>query len=272
MQTNRDHFLETLYGYYTEHGRHDMPWRIPEADGSFDPYKILVSELMLQQTQVARVIPKYHEFLAHFPTVQTLAQAPLADVLKSWSGLGYNRRAKFLWQAAQHVQTECRGQFPEDLEGLVKLPGVGKNTAGAVLAYAFNQPAIFVETNVRTVYIHHFFHDRTDIPDGEILELLTATIDRQQPRIFYWALMDYGTHLKQTVGNLSRHSRSYARQSPFEGSARKVRGNILRLLGTRSMTFEELAAAISDDRLPVILSELQREQLISRDDDSYLLG
>ncbi|MCA9327351.1 A/G-specific adenine glycosylase, partial [Candidatus Saccharibacteria bacterium] len=122
----------------------DMPWRSDTR-----PYYVLVSELMLQQTQVDRVIPKFQAFIAAFPDERILAQASLADVLKLWQGLGYNRRAKFLHDAAKHVVAS--GDFPLDEAGLVTLPGVGKNTAGAIMAYAYNQPAIYVETNVRAV-------------------------------------------------------------------------------------------------------------------------
>jgi A/G-specific adenine glycosylase len=183
----REVFLESLWSYYAASGRTMLPWRLPEADGSFEPYKIMVSELMLQQTQVPRVVPKYQAFLERFPSVDALAAAELGEVLRAWQGLGYNRRAKFLWQAAQVVRTQR--SFPDTAEGLVKLPGIGRNTAGAILAYAYNQPVVFVETNVRTVYIHHFFADRTDIHDTEIAALVAQTLDREQPRDFFWALM-----------------------------------------------------------------------------------
>ena len=128
----------------------DMPWRQDTR-----PYYVLVSELMLQQTQVDRVIPKFLAFITQFPDEKVLAGALLADVLKQWQGLGYNRRAKFLYESAKAVVV--LGAFPDDEAGLLKLPGVGKNTAGAILAYAYNQPGLFIETNIRAVYIHHFF-------------------------------------------------------------------------------------------------------------------
>src|ERR1700709_595035 len=115
-------FIDTLWDFYAKAGRESLPWRQPEANGSFDPYKIMVSELMLQQTQVSRVIPKYFQFLDLFPTVTKLAQASLAEVLTAWSGLGYNRRAKFLYQAAQMIVHEMEDNFPQTLEGLMKLP------------------------------------------------------------------------------------------------------------------------------------------------------
>jgi len=262
-------FLETLWDFYARSGRGSLPWRQPEADGSFDPYRIMVSELMLQQTQVARVIPKYQAFLAQFQSVDALAVAELGDVLRAWQGLGYNRRAKFLWQAAQAVR--ALGSFPTIREELVKLPGIGVNTAGAIQAYAFNRPVLFVETNVRTVYIHHFFKDRSEIQDKVILALLEQTLDRENPREFYWALMDYGSHLKTTVGNLNKASKHYTKQSKFEGSRRQVRGAVLRELGSGPKSFTELQSLIADERLVAVLAELVGEGLIQEEQGTYRL-
>lgn len=265
----REEFLEKLWAYYAEQGRSGLPWRTPESDGSFDPYKIMVSELMLQQTQVARVIPKYLAFLETFPGVPVLARAELGNVLRAWQGLGYNRRAKFLWQAAQAI--EAAGSFPDSQEELVKLPGIGANTAGAIRAYAYNQPVIFVETNIRTVYIHHFFGDRTDVHDKEILKLVAQTADHEQPREFYWALMDYGSYLKATLGNPNTASKHYAKQSAFQGSRRQVRGRVLRELGARAHTFAELQAKVTDERLESVLNDLIREGMVRLHDGAYSL-
>ena len=258
-------FLEALWGFYARSGRGDLPWRLPESDDGFDPYKIMVSELMLQQTQVSRVVPKYEAFLERFPNAKTLAAAELGDVLRAWQGLGYNRRAKFLWQAAQAVT--ALGVFPATPDELVKLPGVGANTAGAIAAYAYNQPVVFVETNIRTVYIHHFFADRSGIADKEILALVEQTVDREQPREFYWALMDYGSHLKATVGNLNNASKHYAKQSAFHGSRRQLRGQVLRVLSAKALPLGKLQALITDDRLEAVLLELVRESLVRKTDD-----
>jgi A/G-specific adenine glycosylase len=262
-------FQEIIRDSYRQYGRADLPWRVPVADGCFDPYFIMVSELMLQQTQVPRVMPKYEAFLAQFPTVQALATTNLGGVLRAWQGLGYNRRAKFLWQAAQMVVEQ--GAFPATVPELVRLPGIGPNTAGAILAYAYNQPAVFVETNIRTVYIHHFFADRSDVADTEIRELLEQTLDREHPREFYWALMDYGTWLKATIGNLNTASRHYAKQSKFHGSRRQIRGQIIRLLGERPRTFAELETIVLDERLPTVLAELTAEGLIREQRGTYAL-
>jgi A/G-specific adenine glycosylase len=250
-------FQEIVWEYYRAHAR-SMPWRDDPS-----PYHVLVSELMLQQTQVGRVLPKYEEFMRRFPTVEALARAPLADVLSVWNGLGYNRRAKFLHAAAQKAVEEHAGDIPDTLEELIALPGVGKNTAGAVLAYAFNQPAVFIETNVRTVFFHHFFADRTDIDDKELLTLVEQTRDDEHPRGWYWALMDYGTHLKTLGSNISQ-SRHYVRQSKFEGSRRQVRGKILKALVAGPVPREVLATIVDDERLESVTNDLIREGFIEQ--------
>lgn len=236
-----------------------MPWREDTR-----PYYVLVSELMLQQTQVPRVVPKFEAFIAVFPDEKALAAATLADVLKLWQGLGYNRRAKFLHQAAQMIVEEFGGVFPESEADILRLPGVGKNTAGAIIAYAFNMPSIFVETNVRTVYIHHFFADNFAVDDKEIIELLEDTIDRKQPRQFYQNLMDYGSWLKaQGVRNISQ-SRHYKKQSPLKGSVREVRGQIIKALSAGSMNSDALRSVIgADERFDAALAGLLHDKLVS---------
>lgn len=271
MRPSHAQFLKTIFSYYQQHGRHDLPWRQTAPNGSFDPYKVLLSEVMLQQTQVPRVIPKFAAFLQQFPDVSALAQASLGDVLVAWQGLGYNRRAKYLWQAAQMVVSEYGGIFPRTVEELIRLPGIGTNTAGAIVAYAYNEPTVFIETNIRTVYIHHYFHDQTGVPDAAIRELVERTIDRDNPRIFYWSLMDYGTHLKQTVGNLSRASKAYAKQSKFSGSLRQLRGRVLRLLAGGPLPAERLLYELSDPRAAQVLHDLEQEHMLRRQDGEYRL-
>lgn len=247
-----------VWDYYHDNGRHDMPWRHDEHN----PYHIMVSEIMLQQTQVARVVMKYREFLMKFPTVAALAAAPLGEVLIIWSGLGYNRRAKFLHQAAQMVVEEYGGVFPQTSAELVRLPGIGVNTAGAILAYAYNQPVVFVETNIRTVIIHHFFADDSSVPDKAILEIAEQLLDPEHPREWYWALMDYGSYLKKTVGNLNRQSKTYAKQSTFAGSKRQIRGQVIRKLAAAAQTPAQLEQEIADERLQEVLADLLAEGLI----------
>ena len=271
-------FLRTLSDFYREHGRHDMSWRQPEADGSYNPYKILVSEIMLQQTQVGRVEPKYHEFLGHFPTVDALAQASLGGVLNDWSGLGYNRRAKYLWQAAKQVVGEYGGRFPRTPSELQTLSGVGPNTAGAIMAYAYDMPVVYIETNIRTVLIYHLFNNRDSVTDKELREVLQVIV-RQLPgndtglsyRELYYAFMDYGSHLKKTIGNLNRISTVYSKQSTFAGSRREIRGKVIKLLRDGSCPISELVSVIEDDRLDSILGDLTSEGLIVRSGDIYSL-
>lgn len=267
----RESFVETVLEYYRLHGRHDLPWRQPEHDGSFDPYKIMVSEIMLQQTQVPRVIPKYHVFLQRFPTVYALAAAPLGDVLLAWQGLGYNRRAKYLWRAAQIIERDFLGEIPNGQSLLERLPGIGTNTAGAIRAYAFNEPAVFIETNIRTTFIHHFFDDQDSVPDAAIRDLVIETLDMYSPRVWYWGLMDYGTYLKQMVGNVSRASKTYAKQSKFVGSRRQIRGKVLKLLALQAYDEIALLEALDDPRAHDVLIELVREGLVQKRGGSYAL-
>lgn len=271
-QSDSHQFQKIVYDFYDRHGRHELPWRQLGADGQLDPYHVLVSELMLQQTQVGRVIPKFQAFITTFPTIADLAAAPLSAVLTLWSGLGYNRRAKFLWQAATRLQEQYQGTLPADIHELASLPGVGPNTAGAIAAYAFNQPVSFIETNIRTVYIHHFFAEKAQVSDREIMPYLANSLDQEHPRQFYWALMDYGSYLKQTVGNLSRRSSSYSRQAPFAGSLRQVRGAVIKQLTQGSRTHLELAAQLSDARLAVVLEALLSEGLIDKQGGRYQLA
>lgn len=242
----------------------DMPWRQDTR-----PYYVLVSELMLQQTQVDRVIPKFEAFIAAFPDERSLAQASLADVLKLWQGLGYNRRAKFLHEAAKKVVE--LGVFPDDETGLVALPGVGKNTAGAIMAYAFNQPALFIETNVRAVYIHHFFSDSDMVDDKDIRTVLEQTIDASDPRHFYWALMDYGSYLKKQ-GVRPARSRHYKKQPPLKGSVREVRGQIIAILSEGTTTMPLLTVRYEgDERFTQALDGLIADGLVMLDDDAVYL-
>ncbi len=236
----------------------DMPWREDTR-----PYYVLVSELMLQQTQVERVIPKFKAFIAVFPDERTLARASLADVLKLWQGLGYNRRAKYLHEAAKKIIE--RGEFPHDEKGLMELPGVGKNTTGAILVYSFNQSAIFIETNVRTVYIHHFFADDYAVDDKRIIKELGQTIDKENPRKFYQALMDYGSFLKASGIKNVAQSKHYKKQSPLRGSVREVRGQIVRTLTGGDTTVATLRTQlIADERFVSALEGLIKDGLVTQ--------
>lgn len=267
----KEHFRLRVWSYYQREGRHDLPWRSVEADGRLDVYKVLVSEVMLQQTQVSRVILKFNAFIAKYPTVALLAKASQGEVLRVWSGLGYNRRAKFLHQAAKTIVKRYGGTIPRSKAELIQLPGVGVNTAGAILAYGFNQPVVFIETNIRSVFIHHFFEVRNQVSDMAITQLLEQTLDRGKPREWYWALMDYGAMLKQQNTNPARRSKHHVIQSKFEGSRRQLRGQVLRTLSERSYTVKVLKTTITDERLSSVLDELQREKLIRLIGRSYTL-
>lgn len=261
-------FVQTVWEHYRTHGRHDLPWR-----HTTDPYLIVVSEVMLQQTQVDRVVPKYQAFVGRWGSAQALARAPLRDVLQAWQGLGYNRRARYLHECAKAV-TEKGGVFPDTHDALIKLPGIGSYTAGAVLAFAFNKPVPLIETNVRTVYIHHFFADQTDVTDTEILQLVTQTLDTHQAREWYWALMDYGSYLKKTHGNLNTKSSSYTKQSKFAGSNRQIRGAIIRTLAAGSLTRTELQKRLrlyTPKRIDEQLLKLQQEKLVTKTGRRYEL-
>lgn len=253
-------FRETVWGYYRENGR-AMPWR---EDPS--PYRVLVSELMLQQTQATRVIPKFDAFIYTCPNFASLAGKTLSEVLALWSGLGYNRRAKFLHQTAQIVMSDHDGILPDSFEELVGLPGIGKNTAGAILAYAYDQPVVFVETNIRTVYFHHFYPDSVEpISDQELEALVELTLDRENPREWYWALMDYGTYLKKTAGGRLTSSKHYVKQSPLKGSLREMRGRIVKALVAGASTEGELRKKVqADERFEPALSSLLLEGFIEQ--------
>ncbi len=254
-------FQAVIYAHYREHGRR-LPWR-----ETTDPYAILVSEFMLQQTQVARVLGKYSAFLREFPDFPSLAQAPLPKVLALWQGLGYNRRALALKACALEVQDRFGGRLPEAPEVLATLPGIGPATAGAVAAFAFGQPVPFIETNIRRVFLHCFFREADSVGDGKILPLVAQTLDRTQVRIWYYALMDYGVWLKTQVPNPNRRSACYRPQSPFPGSDRAVRGAILRaLLPAARLSLAELAARIGQDkdRTARLAVDLEREGFLVR--------
>lgn len=244
-----------------------MPWREKRS-----PYRVFVSEIMLQQTSVSMVTPRYTAFLKAFPSFKALAGARVQDVISAWKGLGYNRRALALLQSARIVTSVHRGRLPRMVEALVRLPGVGHATAAAVIVYAFNLPVAFIETNVRRVFLHFFFPGEDKVPDSRILPLVEKTMDRANPREWFYALMDYGTFLagkgassraragRQTTDPLRRSSR-YRRQAAFEGSHRQLRGRILGLMleKERARMAEMRAALGNDPRLPKALGELVAE-------------
>jgi len=256
-----EEFRQIIYQHYAEHSR-EMPWRV-----SSNPYHILVSEIMLQQTQVGRVLAKYEQFISTFPDFSAVNKAPLQEILGVWQGLGYNRRAIALQRICRLVVTEYGGVLPGSTETLQTFPGIGPATAGAICAFAFNQPTVFIETNIRRVFIHFFFPNKSGVKDKEILPLVQGTLDTRNPRTWYHALMDYGAMLKNEEHNPNRRSAHYSRQAPFQGSNREIRGLILKtLLEKAALTEKELIRSVGKNskRVRPIITQLIREGFLVR--------
>lgn len=222
MKKQINDFQTTIWNYY-QLAKRPFPWRTTPT-----PYHVFISEVMLQQTQTDRVHTKYEQWLTAFPDFATLATAPFVDVLHAWHGLGYNRRAQYLQKAAQIILSQYAGELPNDPDELVKLPGIGNATAASICAFAFNNPTVFIETNIRTVFIHFFFKKQEGVSDKEIIRLVELSLDHDNPREWYYALMDYGVMLKKQLPNPSRKSKHYTKQSKFAGSDRQIRGAILK--------------------------------------------
>ncbi len=285
--SNIDRLLKEVETYYRKEGRSHLPWRKTR-----DPYKILVSEIMLQQTQVERVLPYYKNFLKEFPTPAALAKAPLSKVLKAWQGLGYNRRAKFLHEAAKVLAKEgYTGQ---------KLPGVGPYTQGAIDAFALNKPSLIIETNIRTVFFYFCFEKPkkkilsgsrapvhlslgkyfSSVSDTEVLPLVERALQKSklEPREFYAALMDYGSYLKRQGVKLNTQSKHYVKQTKFKGSNRELRGAILRELLKKPHTAAGLRKNLhrqslkTAEEVDVILASLVKEGFAKRKGSSYRLA
>jgi len=261
-------FQQQIYSRYHSSPR-PMPWR-----STSDPYHILTAEVMLQQTQVERVKIKYAEFLSAFPTLAALASAPLADVLRIWQGLGYNRRALALKRCAEEIVSRYDGQFPRGTGELESLPGIGPYTARAVAAFAFGTAEPLIETNIRTVFIHFFFHGRDKVHDREIMPLVAATLGRHNPREWYYALMDFGVWLKQLHPNPGRRSRHHTQQSRFEGSNRQLRSLLLRaVMAGPGVSAAELADKLEAEQGDVErnLADMEREGFLCRTGTRYLV-
>lgn len=261
-------FRKKIYDYYRLH-RRDLPWRKrPTA------YRVLVSEIMLQQTQVERVLDKYKQFLDAFPGFRALAGAQLPTLLRIWSGMGYNRRALALRSLARDVMNKHRGRLPSDFDTLLALPGIGRYTAGAIMAFAFNKPVVFLDTNIRRVYIHEFFRDRHEVRDDQLLPLVEQTLDRANPGKWFNALMDYGAMLKHERINPNRRSAHYVRQHPFHNSNRQIRGKILRALVEEPSLSEAgivRKTGVDPERVRENLAQLEKEGFIKKKKKSYFI-
>lgn len=287
--------LRAFIDFVAKKGRElyrDLPWR-----RTYDPYAIWISEVMLQQTQVSRVDGRWQRWLERFPTVDALAAAAPSDVLEEWQGLGYNRRALSVHRAAQAI-SEAGGVFPQDPKELVKLPGIGPATAAGIRAFAFNLHGVYLETNVRTVFLHELYPQAEGVPDSELVPLVELTCPASvagatdaaatelTPRSWYYALLDYGAYLKKTIPNPSRRSKSHVKQSRFEGSHRQKRAELLRVLlahkdegGAEFETLHQELCQIEvnagretlDEQVTLgLLEELAKEGFCQKNDEYWL--
>jgi len=270
--------LESFRALVLQRGRElyrDLPWR-----RTHDPYEIWLSEVMLQQTQVSRVDGRWQRWLERFPTVDALASAEAADVLDEWQGMGYNRRALALLNAARIV-ADGGGVMPVEARDLVALPGIGPATAGGVVAFAYDEPSVYIETNVRSVFLHELFPDEDGVSDRELAPYVADACPERGTRAWYYALLDYGVDLKARTANPSRRSAHYARQSSFAGSRREKRSFVLKqvLAADGGVPMEEVAAdldahegeagrsAVDRDLLESVVADLVAEGFFHREGD-----
>ncbi|MBY9006138.1 MAG: ArsR family transcriptional regulator [Candidatus Lokiarchaeota archaeon] len=260
-------FQNFIYSFYKSKKR-NFPFR-----ENITPYKIVVSEIMLQQTQTNQVAEKFLEFIKKFPDFISLAQASVEELLSAWQGLGYNRRALALKKIAECIINEYNGNVPKDLNALTSLPQIGHNTASSILSFAYNIPTYFIETNIRRVYIYFFFPGKSQIDDKEIMELVKNSIDKDNPRDWYYALMDYGTMLKKTHPELNKKSAHYRKQSKFDGSRRQVRGKILKLLLEKPLSIKEITDKIYFEKKKIleVLKTLKKEGFIQEGQEKFYI-
>ena len=269
MNISIPEFRNLIYSAYGKAGR-SFPWR-----ENTDAWGILVSELMLQQTQTERVVPYWKKWMEKWPSPASLNEAPLEEVLREWSGLGYNRRGRYLKECAGIIVRELGGKIPGTPESLTKLPGIGAYTAGAIACFAHNYPSVFIETNIRSVMIHFFFAEKEDVKDKEIMPLIEQTLDRKKPRKWYWALMDYGAALKKLGANPNRRSAHYSRQSAFSGSFRQIRGSVIRALlvsggpASAEELRKRLGVQVGEEDFYRALEVLGKELLVAEEGGKY---
>ncbi len=263
-------FQKLIYDYYRNH-RRKFPFR-----EKITPYNVLISEIMLQQTQTGRVSEKFIKFIEKFPDFLSLSSASLEEVLIEWKGLGYNRRAIALKKIAETIIKDFNGELPDSLETLKSFPQIGHNTASSILTFAFNKPMAFIETNIRRVYIYFFFPNKSKVNDKDIMTIVKKTIDNNNPREWYYALMDYGVMLKKIHPELNKKSAHYRKQTPFKGSTRQIRGELLKLLikeGKMEITKIQEQSKINDmKRIKKILDQLKKEGFIEIKEDIVKLA
>ena len=262
-------FQSIIFSFFKQYGR-NFPFR-----EEINPYNVLVSELMLQQTQTSRVSDKFQEFTQEFSSFKSLSNAPLDKILKLWQGLGYNRRAVALKKIAEKVINDFDGILPADVEILKSFPQIGHNTASSIVAFAFNIPTFFIEVNIRRVFIYFFFPSRALVNDKDIMPLVRKTLDRSNVRKWYYALMDYGVMLKKTHPELTKRSAHYRKQSKFKGSNRELRGKILKLvIDSKLLTEAEIRENLTSEakRVKSVLNQLIEEGFIKHNKDGYFIA
>jgi A/G-specific adenine glycosylase len=292
-------FREIVLSHYRQAGR-KFPWRFA------DPWGVMVSEFMLQQTRTERVIPYWENWMKLWSQPKALADASMEAALRAWSGLGYNRRCRYLKDSAAIIAGENNGRVPETPQALLLRPGVGPYMSAAIACFAYNFPAVFIETNIRSAVIHNFFPNRNDVRDSEIIPILEAALECSapqprpqvvepevrgsllapqprpqvegsplEPRTWHYALMDYGAFLKKTTTNPSRRSAHYTRQSPFSGSFRQARGKVIKaLVSIGRCGAEELkrASGLEEEKLYEVLEKLKKESFVAEDGGVYSIS
>lgn len=261
-------FQNIILEFYKQNGR-KFPFREKISE-----YNVLVSEIMLQQTQTSQVSEKFLNFIHLFPDFETLADAPLEKVLQAWQGLGYNRRAISLQKIAQIIQSEHGGKLPQTPEKLEKLPHIGPATASSIAAFAFNTPTIFIETNIRRVFIYFFFPKKNQVTDKELLPIVEKALDLKNPREWYYALMDFGVMLKKTHPELTKRSAHYKKQAPFKGSNREIRGKVLKLfLKKKALSEEFLLSSLKFEasRIKNVLTQMEKEGFLKKEGKLYII-
>ncbi|MBI4829419.1 MAG: A/G-specific adenine glycosylase [Nitrospinae bacterium] len=261
-------FRRAVWRHFRAHGR-DLPWR-----RKVTAYRVFVSEVMLQQTQVARVAEFFPVFIKRFPTFAALAASSPREALETWRGLGYNRRALWLRAAAQKIVGEHGGRLPRDEVPLRRLPGIGAATAASLAAFAFNRPTVFLETNIRAALIHHFFPSGAKVTERDLLNAAAMTLDRRRPRLWYSALMDYGSWIKRAHSNPSRRAGVHRPQPRFKGSPREARGAVVRALlaagkPVGAAQIIRAASGVGPKRLRAALDALVAEGMLRRRGGKY---
>lgn len=260
-------FKTLILTFYSEHGR-PFSWR-----ETSDPYQVLVSEVMLQQTQTGRVVPKYEAFLSKWPDFSSLAEASTEELLSVWKGLGYNRRALNLRKSARMTQT-WDWTIPNDKALIESLPGVGKATSSAIRSFCFGEKSVYLETNIRRVLLTSFYPEVEEVKDKDLeLLLYELSLINEDMKSWYYALMDYGVLLKTIFPNANRRSAHYTKQKKFENSNRQIRGQLIHLLtdtGSKELSvIYDLLSHFEDERILNSLEQLTKEGFVQEKEGVY---